>query len=44
MRTLSDDYHDEPVEPVDDLVPVPEPRGFVRRIVDRLEHLSGPER
>jgi len=44
MRTLSDDYHDEPVEPEDDHVPVPEPPGLVRRIVDRLEHLSGAGR
>lgn len=43
MRTLSDDYHDQPTEPEDsERVPEPEPPGLVRRIVDRLEHLSGP--
>ena len=36
MRTLSDDYHDEPAEPEDDREPEPEPPGLVRRVVDRL--------
>jgi hypothetical protein len=34
MRTLSDDYHDEPTEPEDDHVPEREPRGLIGRIVD----------
>ncbi len=37
MRTLSDDYHDEPTEPEDsDRVPDPEPPGLFRRLIDRL--------
>jgi hypothetical protein len=37
MRTLSDDYRDEPTEPEDsDRVPEPEPPGFVRRLLNRL--------
>ena len=36
MRTLSDDYHDEPTEPEDDRVPEPEPPGLLRRVVERL--------
>jgi len=37
MRTLGDDYHDEPAEPRDsETVPPPEPEGSVRRIVRRL--------
>ena len=37
MRTLSDDFHDEPAEPQDsDRVPEPEPPGLVKRLVDRL--------
>ncbi len=37
IRTLTDDYHDEPAEPEgSDRVPEPEPRGPVRRIIDRL--------
>lgn len=36
MRTLSDDYHDEPVDPPDDRVPDPEPPSAIRRIIDRL--------
>jgi len=34
MRTLSDEYQDVPVDPEDDRVPDPEPRGIVRRLVD----------
>lgn len=37
MRTLSDDYTDQPAEPEDsDRVPDPEPPGLVRRVVDQL--------
>ena len=37
MRTLSDEYHDEPAEPTDsETVPQPEPDGAIRRIVMRL--------
>ncbi len=36
MRTLSDEYHDEPTEPPDDRVPDPEPPGFFQRLRDRL--------
>jgi len=37
MRTLSDDYHDEPTEPEDsDRVPATEPPGLLRRLVDRF--------
>lgn len=32
MRTLSDEYRDEP----DDRVPVPEPPSVIRRLIDRL--------
>ncbi len=37
MRTLSDDYRDEPTEPEDsDRLPEPEPPGLARRMLDRL--------
>ena len=37
MRTLSDDYHDEPTEPEDsDRLPDPERQGLLRRLVDRI--------
>jgi hypothetical protein len=37
MRTLSDDYRDEPAEPEDtDRIPEPEPSGLVRRVLDRI--------
>jgi hypothetical protein len=43
MRTLSDDYHDEPAEPKDsETVPPPEPEGSIRRIVKRLAGRSRP--
>ena len=42
-RTLSDDYRDEPTEPVDsDREPEPEPPGLVRRIIDRLNPGTDP--
>jgi len=37
MRTLEDDYHDEPTEPEDsDREPEPESPGPIRRVLDRL--------
>lgn len=37
LKTLSDDYRDEPAEPEDsDREPEPEPPGRVRRVLDRL--------
>ena len=43
MSTLSDEYHDEPTEPVDsDRVPEPEPRGLIRRLFDREARRSRP--
>ncbi len=41
MRTLSDDYHDEPTDPPDDRVPDPEPPGLIRRVIDRLSGKPG---
>ena len=39
MRTLSDDYHDEPTEPEDsDRVPEPEPPSRLRRLIRRIRH------
>ena len=41
MRTLSDDYLDEPTEPEDtDREPEPEPPGLVRSILERLGRRS----
>lgn len=37
LKTLSDEYRDEPAEPEDsDREPEPEPPGRVRRVIDRL--------
>jgi hypothetical protein len=37
MRTLSDDYRDEPAEAQDsERVPAPEPPGLVRRVFHRM--------
>lgn len=44
MRTLSDDYHDEPTEPEDDYEPEPEPSGLIRRVVERLTGRRDPGR
>ncbi len=45
MRTLSDEYHDEPAEPEDsDRVPEPEPAGRIRRAIDGLAHRLGRNR
>jgi len=46
LRTLEDDYHDEPTEPEDsDREPEAEPPGMLRRLLDRLTRRSqsGPE-
>ena len=38
MRTLSDDYHDEPTEPEDsDRIPEPEPPSRLRRLIRRIQ-------
>jgi hypothetical protein len=43
LRTLSDDYHDEPAEPEDSArEPEPELPGRMRRLLDRLS--GQPER
>lgn len=37
MRTLSDDYHDDPTEPEDsDRIPEPEPPSRLRRLIRRI--------
>jgi hypothetical protein len=41
MRTLSDDYHDRPVDPPDDRVPEPEPPGLIDRVAGALRHALG---
>lgn len=39
MRTLSDDYRDEPVEPEDsDRVPAPEPPSRLQRLIRYIRH------
>lgn len=39
MRTRSDEYRDEPVEPEDsDRVPAPEPPGRLQRLIRRIRH------
>ena len=43
MRTLGDDYHDEPAEPEDsDRVPEPEPLSRLRRLIRRIRHDTPP--
>ncbi len=43
MRTLSDEYHDEPAEPRDsEAVPPPEPESSIRRVVERLVGRARP--
>jgi hypothetical protein len=43
MRTLDDDYHDEPAEPEDsDRVPEPEPPSRLRRLIRRIRHDTSP--
>ncbi|MFI5261002.1 MAG: hypothetical protein ACHQZR_00440 [Candidatus Limnocylindrales bacterium] len=43
MRTLTDEYHDEPTEPEDaERIPDPEPPGLIRRVLDRLSRRSHP--
>jgi len=39
LRTLSDEYHDEPAEPEDsDRVPEREPLSRLRRLIRRIRH------
>jgi hypothetical protein len=39
IRTLSDEYQDEPAEPEDsDRVPEPEPPSRLRRLIRRIRH------
>jgi hypothetical protein len=40
MRTLSDDYSDEPEPEDSDRVPEPEAPGFARSVLDQLTHRS----
>jgi hypothetical protein len=41
MRTLSDDYRDEPTEPEDsERVPEPEPPSLTHRVIERLGRRS----
>ena len=42
MRTLRDDYRDEPTEPEEEHEPEPEPPGLIRRVVERLARRPGP--
>jgi hypothetical protein len=43
MRTLCDEYHDEPAEPEDsDRVPEPEPPSRLRRLIRRIRHDTSP--
>ena len=45
MRTLSDEYHDVPAEPVDsDRVPEPEPPNLIRRLIDDLQRRASGRR
>jgi hypothetical protein len=44
MRTLSDDYRDEPTEPEEDREPEPEPPGLFRRMIERLARRPDPRR
>ena len=44
MRTLSDDYRDEPTEPEEDREPEPEAPGLFRRLIERMARRRGPER
>lgn len=36
MRTLSDEYHDEPAEPEEDVEPEAAPPGLLHRVIGRL--------
>jgi hypothetical protein len=42
MRTLSDDYRDDPTEPESVPETPPEPPGLLRRVIDRLARRPGP--
>jgi hypothetical protein len=42
MRTLSDEYRDEPTDPEDEREPEREPPSLIRRIVERLARRQDP--
>jgi hypothetical protein len=42
IRTLSDEYRDEPTYPEDEREPEPEPPGFIRRVIERLTRRPNP--
>jgi hypothetical protein len=42
IRTLSDDYQDEPAKPEEASARAPAPPGPVRRVVDRLMRRAHP--
>jgi hypothetical protein len=42
MRTLSDDYRDEPTEPEEEREPPPEPPSPLRRVIERLARRPDP--
>jgi hypothetical protein len=44
LRTLCDEYRDEPTYPEDEHEPEPEPPGLVRRVIDRLARRPNPGR
>jgi hypothetical protein len=44
MRTLSDDYRDEPTEPEEEREPEEEPLGVFRRMIERLARRPDPRR
>jgi hypothetical protein len=45
IRTLDNEYHDGPAEPVDsDRVPEPEPPNLIRRVIDDMTRRAGGRR
>jgi hypothetical protein len=44
LRTLCDEYRDEPTYPDDEHEPEPERPGLVRRVIDRLARRPNPGR
>jgi len=44
LRTLSDEYRDEPTYPEDEHEPEPERPGLFRRVIDRLARRPNPGR
>jgi hypothetical protein len=43
IRTLSDDFRDEPTEPEEERVPEPEPPSLLRRVLERLARRPDPK-